>query len=104
MVDDVVWFGVSDEVGGFFEGGTKLIEGCDGGIVESDEVVVGTGEAAADLGVQRRESGFEIGFGDARLEFDQEVVADKDGERTGLELAWVIGGGGLFFAEEGILE
>ncbi len=96
--------GVGAEVGRGFEGGTKLIDGCDGGFVEGAEVVIGTGEAAADFRVERGESGFEIGYGDARLEFDQEVVADKDGERTGLELVRVTGGGGLFFAEEGILE
>ena len=80
MVDDVIRCGVGDVVGRFFEGGTKRIEGCDGGIVEGDEVVIGVREAAADFRVERGESGFEIGFGPARLEFDQEVVADKDGE------------------------
>ena len=104
MVDDVVRFGVSDEVGGLFEGGAKLVESCNRGLVEGDEVVVGARDAAADLGVQRWESGFEIGFGPARLEFDQKVVADKDGDSTGLDVVRGIGGGGLFSAKEGIFE
>ena len=51
-----------------------------------------------------RIEGFEIGFGDAGLEFDQEVVADKNGEATGLGLGRVVGSDGLLLAEEGILE
>jgi hypothetical protein len=57
---------------------------------------------AADLRVHRGESGLKVGFGDAGLKFNDEVVSDKEGHPAGLNRLLRGGGGGLLLAKQGV--